>query len=403
MRIFILNNVYKIGSTGKIVHDTKECYENLGHKVKVAYGIGVAAKDPDSFLFCTKLERYAYYYLCRFGGYPYRGSPLTVKRIIKAIRQFNPDIIHVHCMNCHCVDLYGLLDYLSNNDYKVVITHHAEFYYTGSCPHAYNCNQWINSQCNDCLLPKVKPDLFNVTHQDMWQRMYNSFNSFKENNLVFTAVSPWVKSRADMSPITNKYNCVTVMNGVDTNRFHLIKDDNLINKEKYQYIAFHASASFSDKEEDPKGGKFIIDLAKINPSILFVVAALYVKVNDEIPKNLLLWGPAKSGDELAKLYSNADITIICSKRETFSMITAESLCCGTPVVGFEAGGPESIAIQEYTQYVEYGNITKLNEVMYIMLDRKLDKEKIALQAKSKFSKERMSRDYLRVYEDLIRV
>ena len=38
------------------------------------------------------------------------------------------------------------------------------------------------------------------------------------------------------------------------------------------------------------------------------------------------------------------------------MVTAESLCCGTPVVGFKAGAPEQIAIKEFSEFVEYGDL-----------------------------------------------
>lgn len=402
MRILIINNVYKIGSTGKIVSDTKNYYENQGHHVMVAYGMGKDLKEPHTLKFCTSLERYAHYYLCKVGYNPLKGSPLAVRRIARAIKGFNPDIIHVHCMNSHCVNLYGLLDYLSKNEYKVVITHHAEFYYTGSCPHAYDCVNWINSQCMNCLLPKAhKLDLLNINHHVMWQKMYNCFSGFKKENLVFTAVSPWVKKRAELSPITNKFDCITVMNGIDTNIFHFNKDKSTINKGKYAFVAFHASASFTDKENDPKGGKYIIELANLNPSFLFVVAALHISTINKLPQNVLIWGAVNSGVKLAKLYSDADITIISSRRETFSMIIAESLCCGTPVVGFEAGGPESISIQEYTEYVEYGNVSKLNEVMHATLKKKYNKKEIALQAMSLYSKENMSSRYLKIYKDLL--
>ena len=41
------------------------------------------------------------------------------------------------------------------------------------------------------------------------------------------------------------------------------------------------------------------------------------------------------------------------------MVTAESLCCGTPVVGLEAGGPESIALKEFCSFVRQGDIESL--------------------------------------------
>ena len=48
--------------------------------------------------------------------------------------------------------------------------------------------------------------------------------------------------------------------------------------------------------------------------------------------------------ELAAFYSLADVTLLTSEKETFSMVCAESLCCGTPVVGFQAGAPEGISL-----------------------------------------------------------
>ena len=52
----------------------------------------------------------------------------------------------------------------------------------------------------------------------------------------------------------------------------------------------------------------------------------------------------------------ANLTILTSQFETFSMVCAESLCSGTPVVGFKAGAPEQISIQQYSEFVEYGKI-----------------------------------------------
>lgn len=52
------------------------------------------------------------------------------------------------------------------------------------------------------------------------------------------------------------------------------------------------------------------------------------------------------------------------------MVTAESLCCGTPVVGFKAGAPEQIAIKEFSEFVEYGDLNSLYNKMLVILDTK---------------------------------
>ena len=107
---------------------------------------------------------------------------------------------------------------------------------------------------------------------------------------------------------------------------------------------------------------------------------------------------------LAALYSIAKLTIIVSKRETFNMPTAESLCCGTPVVGFKAGGPESIAIPEYSQFVKYGDIEALLCCVLSWIERKgsneyYDPDQIASRAQAKYSKELITQEYIKIYNE----
>ena len=83
------------------------------------------------------------------------------------------------------------------------------------------------------------------------------------------------------------------------------------------------------------------------------------------------------------------------------MPVAESLCCGTPIVGFCAGGPESIAIPEYSDFVEYGNIVLLKEAIEKRINTVADKEKIAEIAKEKYSSRVMARNYFNLYMELI--
>ena len=134
---------------------------------------------------------------------------------------------------------------------------------------------------------------------------------------------------------------------------------------------------------------------------MFVVVASQVLAVENLPENILLWGRANGQKELAALYSAAEATVLVSERETFSMVTAESLCCGTPVVGFKAGGPESIAIPEYTDFVEYGKVECLRDVLLEMLEVKHDKKRISEEAKNHYSREVMTNAYMKVYKSMI--
>lgn len=84
------------------------------------------------------------------------------------------------------------------------------------------------------------------------------------------------------------------------------------------------------------------------------------------------------------------------------MPCAESLCCGTPVVGFRAGAPEQIAIPEFSEFVEQGDLDQLERVVRVWLDRTdLDAEQIACIAEQKYSVQTMVNEFLEVYRSAL--
>jgi glycosyltransferase involved in cell wall biosynthesis len=111
---------------------------------------------------------------------------------------------------------------------------------------------------------------------------------------------------------------------------------------------------------------------------------------------MILLGNISDRKELAKYYSLANVTVITSKKETFSMVVAESLCCGTPVVGFKAGGPEQIALEKWSQFVEHGDVDGLISGIQKTVDRKAEKE-IVLSAQEAYSQRIMVEKYVKQY------
>jgi glycosyltransferase involved in cell wall biosynthesis len=233
--------------------------------------------------------------------------------------------------------------------------------------------------------------------------MKRAFDDFKEN-LIIASVSPWVMERAKLSPILADKKHVVVLNGLDTDVFHHYPNHHIraeLGIKNDEKVIFHATPNFTDNPNHIKGGRFVIELAKRMPHVRFVIAGSIYGDPPRVPSNVLLLGAVTDSHKLAMLYSMADITLLTSKKETFSMVCAESLSCGTPVVGFQAGAPEQISLPEYSSFVEYGNVDLLSTETSKMISKVFDHREIAKKAKEKYSKEVMSQNYIRLYKSIL--
>lgn len=397
MKILQVNCVYNKGSTGKIMYDIHTYLQKLGHSSIVCYGRGNKSYDKDVYKTCGELYSKFNNLLSRFTGIMYGGCFFSTNKLIDIIKREKPDIVHLHCINGYFVNVYRIIKWLNNNNVSTVLTLHAEFMYTANCAYALDCERW-KTGCGNC--PRLRKEtnslFFDRTHRS-WTEMMQSFKGF--NNLAVVSVSPWLMDRAKQSPILRDKKHITVLNGIDTEIFKLYYEKN-IKKElgiKNEKIVFHATPKFSNNPDHIKGGYYILELAKKMKNIKFVVAGNYTD-DFSAPDNVILLGNISSKEKLAELYSMSDLTVIASRKETFSMIVAESLCCGTPVAGFKAGAPEQIAIPEYSRFVDYGNIEALENIITELLTTSFNKKDIADAAQKQYARERMAADYMNIYK-----
>lgn len=408
MRILLLNCVYRNGSTGKILADTRSFLIESDVNTYVGYGNFESKEVGNIEKFGLKWETKLYSILSKLGYPQYASSPLSTYRLIKYIKKVRPDVVHLHCLNGYCVNVFQLLKYLSRKHIKTVVTHHAEFYYTGNCEYAYECDRFNTQECQSCIRPRyaTKSRTMICTSHFSWKQMKRAFSEFDRQDLIFTAVSPWVKQRSMLSPIVNTFPCIVVMNGLDTSVFYHRQKKALeiveIKKLGFPNVVLHVTAAFvpNDKEHI-KGGYYVVELAKSMPTVAFVIIASYSNVDVELPANVFVVGSMADQNMLAEYYSSCDVTLLTSKKETFSMVTAESLCCGTPVVGFKAGGPESITLENYSFFADYGDLESVKYYLLTALSKKYVREDIAKEAHKKYAKEVMAQGYLELYKNLL--
>ena len=402
MKVLQVNCVYKKGSTGKITFDLHNGLLERDVESVVCYGRG--QKESDAYKTCTEVEANLTHILSKLTGVLYGGGLFSTGRLIRLIKKQKPDIVHLQCINGYFVNIYRLLSWLGKHRVPTVLTLHAEFMYTGSCGHALDCNAWKETKgCHDCPIWKQETGaLFGDRTHRAWKKMKIAFEKMPKDSTRIVSVSPWLYERAKASTILKDFTHSVVLNGLNTQIFHTDMKRELIQKRNGEYAAFHATAFFSGEKEHFKGGYYILQLAEKmkKENVHFYVAGPY-EDGLQVPNNVTLLGTITDQRELAKYYTQADVTLVTSKRETFSMVCAESLCCGTPVVGFRAGAPETISLPEYSTFVPYGDINGLEMAVQDTLQKAAPKEDFSKMAANIYDTAKMVDGYLKVYNDLL--
>lgn len=392
------------GSTGKIIADIIRESDNRGYESMLCASIKTQESLPfKTYYTSSRWEQALCHRLNWLGVLQYGFAPISTHKIFNILRSDQPDIVHVHCANNNMVNIYSLLDYLKKKRIPTVVTNHAEFYYTGSCSYSYECNQWIEG-CRKCdrLFEATGSKTFDVSSM-AWRKMHDAFKGFE--NIQIVSVSDWVCERSSQSAILRDLPNMTIKNGVNTSIFKPTQIDNLLDKYNVpkagKYI-FHPTAFFSKDPLSIKGGRFIIELSKnIRDEDVIILVAGNTDMNQaDLPQNIKLLGLLMNQKELAAFYTLANLTVVASRKETFGMTVAESLCCGTPLVGFYAGGTESVAIKEYTRFVEFGNVDALKTAVKQMLSFKTPEiqKLIAHKAIVEYTAEKMACSYNNLYE-----
>ena len=76
----------------------------------------------------------------------------------------------------------------------------------------------------------------------------------------------------------------------------------------------------------------------------------------ELPKNIIALPRTESVEELAALYSAADVVLNLSYEETFGLTTAEGFACGTPGIVFDSTASPELVTPETGFVVKAGDI-----------------------------------------------
>lgn len=360
MRVLMINVVCGIRSTGRICTDLATALEAQGHEVKIAYG---REKVPDKF------QKYAVKIGSdldvKFHGVKARlfdgcgwGSRKATKRFVEWIKEYNPDVIHLHNLHGYYINLEVLFGYLRVCDKKIIWTLHDCWAFTGHSAYcdAINCERWITG-CHDCPNVKMYPASIIDRSHDNWTKKKTLMNGIP--NLTVVTPSKWLAGFVKKSFLA-QYTVFVVHNGIDTSQFYplesRIRDQLEIGG---RFMLLGVSTSW----DEMKGFSDYLKLAEImGDKYQVVLVGLTKQQKEKLPKNVIGIERTDSVKELAQFYSTADLFLNLSYCENYPTVNLEAIACGTPVLTYNTGGsPESAGKDAIV--VERGNLEEVARVL----------------------------------------
>lgn len=268
-RVLLIDVNCKFSSTGKIVYNLFKGLKEDGREAAICYGRGDEIHEEGIYKFGLDWETNIHAGLARITGYNGCFSPLSTKRLIAYIEEFQPDVIHIHELHAYFVNIKPLLEYIKKRKIKVVWTFHCEYMYTGKCGYTYDCKKYM-SGCDNCPAIKEYPKsiLFDKTKQ-----MYLIKKKLLDDmDVEIITPSKWLADRVKLSFLKDKKIRV-IHNGIDINIFHPMNVDDLKKQLNISPKDKVVIAIAPDIMIERKGGKQVLKLAKsmIDQSVVFVL------------------------------------------------------------------------------------------------------------------------------------
>ena len=344
MRIAEINMTAN-GSTGKIMLQIAQVARERGHDVRT-YSAHLYTRHPKKLsdidghtYFGSQSDGTFHYVIGRLTGKNGMLSRGATKRLIKMLQKQKIDILHLHNLHYFCINLPMLFRYVKDHNIRVIWTLHDCWAFTGHCPYfdIVNCGRW-KSGCHSCPQYRSYPTTMFDDSVKMYRKKKEWFTGVRDMTLV--TPSAWLAGLVKQSFLKD-YPVEVIPNGIDLNVFkptdgHFQAKYGLEGKK----IVLGVALGWGIR----KGLDVFEKLAERLPDDYQIVL---VGTDDQIDAHLsgkiLSIHRTDNQQELAKLYTAADVFVNPTREDNYPTVNMEAIACGTPVITFRTGGsPEMV-------------------------------------------------------------
>ena len=328
--------------------------------------------------------------------------PWTLEKTRFPFRNLGSDVVHLHWM-AFFIDYPGFFQSIPDA-IPIVWSFHDMNPLTGGCHYSSGCSRFTVG-CGEC------PQLNQPTRKDAsWYGFRAKQHALRKKKIHVVTPNQWLTDLARHSPVFP-----------DSTEFHVIRlglDENLFRPlprtdarrqlglpEDMPLIAFGAE----DIENPRKGFHHL--LASLRKVMRQTSAECLVFGNGKLPQNrdglprFHEFGFVDSPGKHNLIYSAADLFVLPSREDNQPQTGLESMACGTPVIGFRAGG-----IPEYVRHNQTGLTGTMGDenemaahILRLIEDQEL-RNRLAKNARrmieEEFTAELQARKYIDLYSNI---
>lgn len=410
--ILQINTIAVNGSTGRIVDGIGEAALAQGYDSFIAYGRNKPSISKSQLIrIGNEFDVREHVLETRLFDMQGKASRNATRKLLRQIEAINPDIIHLHNLHGNYLNYKILFEYLKDKNIPVVWTLHDCWAFTGHCVHFTDakCFKWkIKSPIHCCNCPKKKRYPNSYWFDRSAKNFIEKKNTFTQlKNVTIVPVSHWLGSVVAES-FLSVYPIHVIQNGIDIDVFYpRLKSIEMI-RHKYgigkRFMILGVATGWSD---DVGYSDFLWLRQKLsNEQFAIVMVGLTDSQIKKLPMGIIGINRTWDAGELAALYTTADVMFNGSFQETFGLVTAESMACGTPVIVYNSTAcPEIVTEQETGYIIPVGDRCLLiNRILLLAQneDRSSVNQNCVNYVRKNLSKQQKYDEYVDLYNSLLR-
>ncbi len=391
MKILMINVVCGIRSTGRICTDLADALIKQGHEVKIAYGRESVPEKYSKYAvrIGTDFDVKIHALKARLSDSCGFGSRKVTEKFIEWVKEYNPDVIHLHNIHGYYINIEVLFDYLRTSGKKIIWTLHDCWTFTGHTAYCdfYECNKWKDG-CGNCPGRNAYPKSIKDASRTNWEIKKKLFTGIP--NLTLVTPSKWLADMAKESFLSD-YPIEVIPNGIDTSAFKS-RESNF--REKYKLQSNKILIGVSTAWDEMKGLSDYYRLAdQLGEEYKVVLVGLKPEQMGSLPANVLGIERTNSVEELVDIYSSADCLVNLSKCESFSLVNLEAQTCGTPVITYDTGGCRETVRENCGVVVPKGD---LEAVVKAVRENRISKP-VIIRDRAGMDKQYTTEQYLKLF------